>query len=154
MDVCRTGLGGKSAEDGKDGRLGFLSMGELIARVEGGQLYRNPRRGPKAPARGGRDSIERVAIGVGIVGRVSVGLRRLTEHVEAVADPLGLLGSRPSQRLVDRPAEHKLPAKDLHPLPHRGADDRLAKSPYGPPKARAPALGAVVRPVEHLAGEQ
>jgi hypothetical protein len=68
--------------------------------------------------------------------------------------PLLALGRGALQRFVDGAAEHELAAEDLHRLADRGADDRLAQPPDRAAERRAPAVAAVVRAVEHLAGQQ
>ena len=103
---------------------------------------------------GGGDGVERRGIGAGVAGGVVMGLGGLAEHVEAVAPALGLLGRGALQRFVDGAAEHELAAEDLHRLPDRGADHRLAEAADGAAERGAPALGLVIGFFEHLAGQQ
>ena len=83
-----------------------------------------------------------------------MGLGGLAEHVEAVAPVLGLFGRGALKRFVDGATEDELAAKDLHCLPNRGANDGLAEAPDGAAERRAPAFGAVVGFIEHLARQQ
>src|SRR5262245_28249041 len=98
------------------------------ARMERRELDRNPRRLAESALSFFRNAVERTTIGFGIAFSVAEGLRRLAQHVEAVAEALALLRLGALQRLIDGPAEHEVAAKDLHRFANCGTHYRLAQA--------------------------
>ena len=58
------------------------------------------------------------------------------------------------QRFVDGPAEHEISAEDLHRLADGGSNHGLAETTDGTAKRCLPIVRAVLRALEHLAGQQ
>ena len=154
MDVGRRRLERQLANDRDDRRERFVAVAIFEARVKRGQLDRNARRLPEAALRLLGDPVERTAVGIGISLGVRESLGGLAEHVEAVAQPLALLGLGALQCFVDRPPEHEVAAEDLHRLTHRGAHHRFAQPPDRAAERRLPIIGAVGSSFQYLARQQ
>ena len=102
-------------------------LGELVARMQRGELDRNPRRRDDTGLAGRlADGGDRGLVGLEITIGVGHGAGRLAQHVVGVAVAARPVVAGTRQRLLDGAAHDKLAAEDAHRLGDRRADHRLA----------------------------
>ena len=129
-----------------------FTLGELVARVQGGELDRHP--GPVADARAAADAGERGdggGVGEVVAARVRFGAGRLAQHVVRIGVAPRLHRGRASRGLAHVAPEDELVPELAHRLRDRGADDRLAETLDRIVQRTGQAL---LRVAEHLAGQQ
>src|ERR1700682_4074266 len=85
-----------------------------------------------------------------VAQRVTLGPRRLAEHVKGIEITFSREIAPGSHRLVDGTAQHELLAHFPHRCRHGLADHRLSQSPYHP--AQGP-FDAALAVVEYLAAQ-
>ena len=129
-----------------------VTLGELVARVQGGKLDRNPR--PVADDRAAADAGERGdggGVGEVVAARVRFGAGGFAQHIVRVGAAPRLHRGRASRGLAHVASEHELVTELAHRLCDRGADDRLAEALDC--FVQRPG-DAFLRFAEHLAGQQ
>ena len=131
-----------------------LTLGVLVARVQGRELDRNGRRGNLVPERAvGADCIDRVVVGLEVALGIGGGHGRLAQHVERIAE-IGVRAlAAAGQGLADRAAHHELVAHDPHRLAHRQADHRLAHAAHQPLEGAVHVAFGLIGQVHQASGQ-
>ncbi len=116
----------ETAQRADERRNAASRLERLVARMQRRELDRDARSLARtATSRGAADGADRIEIGEPIALGVGVGLRRLAQHVKAVAQ--APVDAR--QRLLDRAAHHELPRQHAHATAQCAADHWLAHPP-------------------------
>ena len=149
-DARGAGALGEQHEARRELGVDPLALGELVARMERGELDRDRRRRLRRRvalgARRAADRLDRLRVGLEVAVGVGHRQRRLAEHVEGIAVARVYAVAGALERLVDRAPHDELVAENPHRLAHRGAHHGLADARHEvPDEARGVALGAGVR---------
>ena len=151
-DACRPGEQGERAQAGRERAHHPVPLGELVARMECGQLDGDARPvADRRPPADGGERCDRIRIGEVVAVRVRLRARRLAQYVVGEAVALRLQRRGAGLGLAHVAAEHEVVPELAHRLGDRSADDRLAHAPDRAPQDPGESLVGVA---QHLAGEQ